>query len=98
MLFSYSTVVEGICPDPRRYLKIAGDIREQVANGTLAPGKPIPAITVLCRQYDYSRGTVRKGLRILEQEGILCRVRGLSYYVSSESLAPLVTPPRRSAD
>jgi len=75
--------MEGICRDPRRYMKIAGGI---------------PAITVLCQQYEYCRGTVARGLRILEQEGILCRVRGLGYYVSGNSLAPLVMPPRRSAD
>jgi GntR family transcriptional regulator len=90
--------MEGARHDPRRYIKLAAIIREQVTDGTLVPGMPIPSIRLLCQEYEYSRGTVAKGLRILEQEGILCRVRGLGYYVSSQSLTPLVVPPRRPAD
>jgi DNA-binding GntR family transcriptional regulator len=76
-------------PDPRPYLRIAADIREHIADGSLVPGEPIPSITVLCRLHGYSRATVGKGLRVLEQEGLLCRIRGLGYYVASESLTPL---------
>jgi len=79
-------------------MKIAAVIREQVADGTLVPGDPVPSITALGQQYGYCRGTVAKGLCLLEQEGILCRVRGLGYYVNSKSLAPLAMPPHRSAN
>jgi DNA-binding GntR family transcriptional regulator len=76
-------------------MKIAAAVRERISGGSLVPGKPVPTITELCQLYGYSRGTVRKGLRILEGEGLLCRVRGLGYYVPSESLSPLVIPSRQ---
>jgi DNA-binding transcriptional MocR family regulator len=80
--------------DPRKYLRIAEDLRAQIAGGTLAPGEPIPSITIMQDKYGISRQTIAKGLRILEREGLLCRVRGEGYYVPSESLAPLIVPPR----
>jgi DNA-binding GntR family transcriptional regulator len=80
--------------DPRKYLRIAEDLRAQIVGGTLVSGEPIPSITVLQDKYGISRQTIAKGLRILEREGLLCRVRGEGYYVPSESLAPLIVPPR----
>jgi len=85
-----------ISPDPRRYLRIAAAVRELLADGNLVPGQPIPTITELSEQHGYSRMTVAKGLRILEGEGLLCRMRGLGYYVPSELLTPLAAPPRQT--
>jgi DNA-binding GntR family transcriptional regulator len=82
-------------PDPRPFVQVADDIRAHIGDGSLVPGEPIPSIAVLCRVHGYSRSTVSKGLRLLEAEGLLCRVRGLGYYVASESLAPLVERPLR---
>lgn len=66
-------------------------------DGSLVPGEPVPSIAVLRRVHGYSRSTVGKGLRMLEAEGLLCRVRGLGYYVASESLAPLAERQLRRA-
>jgi DNA-binding GntR family transcriptional regulator len=82
-------------PDPRPYVQVADDIRAHIADGSLVPGEPIPSITTLRRVHGYSRDTISKGLRVLEAEGLLCRVRGLGYYVASEELAPLVEQPSR---
>jgi DNA-binding GntR family transcriptional regulator len=79
--------------DPRPYMQIAARLRSQIADGCFTAGQPIPSITVLCEQYGYSRQTISKGLRVLEREGILCRIRGLEYHVYSPSLSPLVVPP-----
>jgi GntR family transcriptional regulator len=86
-----------IYPDPRPYMQIAAHIREHLTDGSLTPGTPIPTIADLRQQHGYSRATIGKGLRILENEGLLCRIRGLGYYVSSEALRPLVIPPRQPA-
>jgi DNA-binding GntR family transcriptional regulator len=81
-------------PDPRSYLRVAADLRAEIEAGRFRPGQPVPSITVLQDKYGYSRPTIAKGLRVLEREGLLCRVRGLEYHVPSESLRPLVVPPR----
>jgi DNA-binding GntR family transcriptional regulator len=86
MTYVRSTVVGVASSDPRRYMTIAAYLREQISNGRLAPGQAIPSITVLCRQYEYSRITVGKGLRVLEKEGLLLRMRGRSYHVCGEGL------------
>jgi hypothetical protein len=80
--------------DLRRYVRIADAVREQIAEGSLVPGQPVPTITELCLRYGHCRATISKGLRLLESEGLLCRVRGLGYYVPSESVSPLVVAPR----
>jgi Bacterial regulatory proteins, gntR family len=51
MTYVRSTVVGVASSDPRRYMTIAADLREQISNGRLAPGQAIPSITVLCRQW-----------------------------------------------
>jgi GntR family transcriptional regulator len=83
-----------VFPDPRPYLRVASDLRAQITGGGLEPGQPIPTIAALQDKYGYGRQTIAKGLRVLEHEGLLCRVRGLGYHVPSRSLAPLVVPPR----
>jgi len=80
--------------DPRRYLRVAADLRAEIEGGRLRPGQPAPSIAALQRGYGYNRATIAKGLRVLEGEGLLCRVRGLEYHVPSEWIRPLVVPPR----
>jgi hypothetical protein len=87
-------VVSAIFHDPRPYLQIAAYLRAEIEGGALRPGQPVPSIEVLRGRFGYSRSTVGKGLRVLEREGVLCRVRGLGYHVPSPSLGPLVVPLR----
>ncbi len=48
-------------------------IGEQVKCGIFSVGDRLPAERILCEQYGLSRTTVRNGLAILEQQGIVCR-------------------------
>ena len=63
-------------------MRLAALIREQIASGKLAPGDWLPPIAVLRRDHGHSRQTVGKAMRVLEGEGLICRVQGLGYYVS----------------
>ncbi|AOT71006.1 GntR family transcriptional regulator [Geosporobacter ferrireducens] len=63
------------------YVKIVEDIRNKVNNGDLEPGDDIPSETTLCKEYDTSRMTVRKGLAILANEGYIYSIPGKGYYV-----------------
>jgi GntR family transcriptional regulator len=64
-------------------MRLAALIRDQIADKTLAPGAQIPSIATLRRQHGHSRQTVGKAMRVLEGEGLIYRVPGLGYYVSS---------------
>jgi GntR family transcriptional regulator len=64
-------------------MRLAALIRDQIADQTLAPGAQIPSIATLRRQHGHSRQTVGKAMRVLEGEGLIYRVPGLGYYVSS---------------
>jgi DNA-binding GntR family transcriptional regulator len=68
--------------DPRAYVQIAVSVRQQIADGTLAAGRPVPSITTLCQQTGRSRQTAGKALRLLEREGLITRVAGHGYYVA----------------
>jgi GntR family transcriptional regulator len=63
-------------------MRLAALIREQIADGRLAPGGQLPSIAALRREQGHSRQTVGKAMRILVEEGLIYRVPGLGYYVS----------------
>jgi GntR family transcriptional regulator len=68
--------------DPRAYVRIADQVRQQITAGRLKPGQPVPSITTLTQHHGVARQTAAKALRLLESEGLLHRVPGLGYYVS----------------
>ena len=70
--------------DPRAYVRIADGLRERIASGELAPGMPMPSITTLSQENGVARQTAAKALRTLEAEGLVRRIPGLGYYVTSQ--------------
>jgi DNA-binding GntR family transcriptional regulator len=70
--------------DPRAYVRIADGLRERITSGELAPGMPMPSITTLSQEYGVARQTAAKALRMLETEGLVRRIPGLGYYVTSQ--------------
>ena len=50
---------------------LAGELRQRILGGTLAPGAALPAERDLVTQTGLSRGSVREALRILEAEGLV---------------------------
>ena len=67
-------------PDPRKYARIADDIRADIADGTLKPGDNISILETVERS-GASHQTAAKALRLLETEGALRRYPGVGYYV-----------------
>jgi GntR family transcriptional regulator len=51
--------------------RIVGDLREQIANGALAPGDQIPTVAQLCAAYEVSRVTALKAVAVLREEGLV---------------------------
>jgi GntR family transcriptional regulator len=71
--------------DPRAYIRLAAELRKDIAAGKLKPGKPTPSITTLSQQYGHARQTCAKALRLLVDEGLLTRYPGLGYYVAGSA-------------
>lgn len=65
-------------------MRIATAVRQRITSGELAPGQPVPSITTLVQEHGVARQTAAKALRMLETEGLVRRIPGLGYYVSSK--------------
>jgi DNA-binding GntR family transcriptional regulator len=75
-------VTTGSVPDdPRAYVRLASQLRQQITDGKLSPGQPTPSITTLTQDHGVARQTAAKALHLLEAEGLVYRVPGLGYYV-----------------
>jgi GntR family transcriptional regulator len=66
--------------DPRKYVRIADDLRGKLDAGVIPPGNTVP-IVPLSRQWGTSRQTVARALRVLEAEGLIKRYPGFGYCV-----------------
>ena len=67
--------------DPRKWVRIAAQLRSRIESGKLAPGEPVPSITQLTQEHGVARETAAHALKILEEEGYIRRYPGLGYYV-----------------
>lgn len=69
--------------------EIAADLREQIASGELGGGQALPSESKLMGHYGYSRETVRAGVRVLVDEGLVVTGQGQGKYVR-EDYPPVV--------
>lgn len=67
--------------DPRAWVRIADQLRDQITSGQLPGGGKAPSITTLAQEHGVARQTAGKALAALQDEGLLSRVPGLGYYV-----------------
>ncbi|MGH3220045.1 MAG: GntR family transcriptional regulator [Streptosporangiaceae bacterium] len=64
------------------YRQVAAILREAIQRGDYRPGRPIPSETRLADEWGISRLTVRKGVRVLVDEGLVHVVQGRGTYVT----------------
>ncbi|MDP9851335.1 GntR family transcriptional regulator [Corynebacterium lowii] len=77
--------------DPRPiYEQIAGQVTEQIRDGTIAPGQRLPAATELAASLDLNRNTVLQAYRLLRDRGQVELRRGRG----AVALAPTSPPPK----
>jgi DNA-binding GntR family transcriptional regulator len=69
-------------------VRLAAQLRREIAEGILAPGMPTPSITTLSQQHGHARQTCARALRILEDEGLLTCIPGFGYYVKGVPRMP----------
>ncbi|WP_113705334.1 GntR family transcriptional regulator [Nonomuraea lactucae] len=58
----------------RVYTQIADRLRKRIASGEFPPGSALPSEAALGRGFGVARNTVRRGLAILEDEGLLVTI------------------------
>ena len=74
--------------EPPRYQRLAASIAQRIGRGAYRVGTLIPPEEQLCREFGFSRFTVRAALRHLQETGLVTRRQG----VGTEVLA--ATPSR----
>lgn len=70
--------------DPRKYMQIHAALMTDITTGRLGPGKPCPSISVLSRNFECSRTTVRKAYQLLEDVAYVDCYPGIGYHVAPE--------------
>lgn len=66
------------------YLQLTNAIKSAISDGRLQPGDIIPSERVLVEQLHIARGTARKALQQLLEEGILVRNQGSGTFVAPQ--------------
>jgi len=64
------------------YYRVMRALRESIVSGEAAPGERLPTEAALMERFGVSRVVVRQALGILEDDGLIFRVRGKGTYVS----------------
>lgn len=67
------------------YRQIADDIRRQIEDGTIPPGRRIPSMVEMEQTYNVARDTLRKATQVLKDEGLVETVTGMGIYVVDPS-------------
>lgn len=75
--------------DPRPlYVQIIDEVRRLIANGTLAPGDPVPSVRTLSASLRLNHLTVHQAYRTMESSGVLEVQRGRGTFVSPSVSVP----------
>jgi DNA-binding GntR family transcriptional regulator len=65
------------------YQQIADDLRKQVIDGLLEPGSQLPTEAEIAERYNTTRPTVRQGIGVLVNEGLVVADRPRGHFVRS---------------
>lgn len=68
------------------YRQLAETLRRQIESGALSDQEPLPPERELALRYEVSRDTVRKAIRLLDEEGMLYSDHGRGTFVTSSSM------------
>ena len=73
-----------------RYIQLATLFRSRIAAGEWSVGSRIPNVDELAAEFAVARGTMREALGLLEQEGLLERLRAKGTFVRQSPAEPHV--------
>lgn len=63
------------------YMQVANILRSRIEAGELIPNRPVPSETQLQQEFGIARGTARKAIALLRDQGLVITVRGRGSYV-----------------
>lgn len=69
-----------------KYHRVANKLRELIESRELAPGDPLPPESELEREFGYNRTTVRRGISVLQGEGLIDVIHGKGTFVRERRL------------
>jgi GntR family transcriptional regulator len=64
------------------YVQVAEILRARIESGKLLPDRPVPSESQLQQEFGVARGTARKGIALLREQGLVVTVRGRGSFVS----------------
>lgn len=73
------------------YLRLAEAIEREIVAGRITPGERIGTEASLCAQFGVNRSTVREGIRLLEQSGLVRRDKSRRLHASLPRYGKLAT-------
>ena len=68
-----------------KYIKLYQWLKKQIVDGEMGPGSKVYSELKLADMFQISRQTVRQGISLLENEGLVTRVQGSGTYVTEQS-------------
>lgn len=78
------------------YLKVFRAIEERISDGSLKDGAHLPTEATLCAQFGVTRSTVREGLRLLEQTGLIVRGPAKKFFIRRPAASDIAAAASRS--
>ncbi|MBA4531494.1 trehalose operon repressor [Brevibacillus sp. 7WMA2] len=69
----------------RRYLAIYEEIRQGIIEGVYPPGEKLPSENDFCKKFETSRGTIRRALDMLAEEGLVNSMHGKGVFVLDQN-------------
>jgi GntR family transcriptional regulator len=63
------------------YIQVADILRSRIQSGQLLPDRPVPSETQLQQEFGVARGTARKAIALLRDQGLVVTVKGRGSYV-----------------
>lgn len=64
------------------YVQVAEILRARIESGELQPDRPVPSESQLQQEFGVARGTARKGIALLREQGLVVTVRGRGSFVN----------------
>lgn len=78
------------------YLRVFRAIEQRISDGTLKDGAHLPTEAALCAQFGVTRSTVREGLRLLEQTGLIVRGAAKKFYIRRPAASDIAAAASKS--
>lgn len=64
------------------YVQVADILRARIQDGRLLPDRPVPSELQLQQEFGVARGTARKSIALLREEGLVITVPGRGSFVT----------------